>query len=575
MIQVTISPSYEDLFEGPVPTIEKLLIGIPSKIVLGVLAMLNAELFQGHQGIPLQMRLFDLLMQRQTEEFRQSILNRARAKIFLNNGEEIAFFSIRYNMEFIHYELINYRSIEEDDLSPEQEINFLKAYYLIVRGVSNFYTLNLKVQQVYNPLFFYQMVWPSFLEQFEIGIKVNPFEAMIKGFALLSYLKNHSEFEPYNQAFLVANGCRRIREYMGKLIEMAKAGYKKDNASGQEIASFVLFEQAEIRALLEHFSVDISAYKHTFKDDSKNFSGLRARPLLKVNGSAFIVLNWNFLSNKLYDGLIFDFYEHSGINEKAGYKSLPDFKRFISIMVTEKFLFEKLLTDIFQDQAEVLQFDNNQIPGHPDCYLRNGNEIALFEIKDAYFPAGAVTSGNLAEITEAIDIKYNTENKGTGQIIKQLKFMTSGSFESSGNTAAVHELTIYPVIVYTDQNFALPGINNYLKGAMKKKLDESGLERKFKSMIPVTFISLHFFMKLTAAKDRIKRPFMELISAYHSYIETVQKKLENETRDEADFYEQSLSFETFVKALCKDAFSIKMEDYLAKLVQVLDFPGDT
>jgi len=115
-----------------------------------------------------------------------------------------------------------------------------------------------------------------------------------------------------------------------------------------------------------------------------------------------------------------------------------------------------------------------------------GNAV---EIKDAFFPSKAVSSISFDKIREAIDSKYNTDKKGTGQIISQLIKMTNGGFEIPvyGDTTS---LTVYPVLVYTDTNFKMPGINNYLKDQFQIKLAASSIEYKYKRIMSITFISL-------------------------------------------------------------------------------------
>ena len=130
-----------------------------------------------------------------------------------------------------------------------------------------------------------------------------------------------------------------------------------------------------------------------------------------------------------------------------------DYKNFISEEITEKFLFKKILSKYLNEKHSKLIFDDSNIEGFPDAYYRNGKHIFLFEIKDAYFPVDAINSYSYKEICDAIDLKYNSTSKGTGQIIKQLKRLVTSPFEEKSYDELklkTRNLIIYPIIIYTD-----------------------------------------------------------------------------------------------------------------------------
>lgn len=187
-MQVTITPRYNDIFEGPRPTISDLLNGIPSMATLHLMCLLNAEFYRQRQGIELQERLFKLMTMRQPNHLVEEILQKARSRVYLNNGEEIAFFSTIYNIEFIHYELTHFRNGEIDQITPEQDLAILKAYFLIIEQVNNVYTKSLNSSHNLDDKYFYKMVWPTLLEQFELNQNTNPFTVMVKGLAFFNHL---------------------------------------------------------------------------------------------------------------------------------------------------------------------------------------------------------------------------------------------------------------------------------------------------------------------------------------------------------------------------------------------------
>jgi hypothetical protein len=117
--------------------------------------------------------------------------------------------------------------------------------------------------------------------------------------------------------------------------------------------------------LFEQFALDIKAYQTKFATGKSNYSVIKSTPLLKLENGDYLILSWPFLQSKMYEGLIFDFYQHSGIKEHKAFKTFMDFKNFIGGEVTEKYLFKNLLTACFKSKHQVLNFDDPAIPGIP------------------------------------------------------------------------------------------------------------------------------------------------------------------------------------------------------------------
>ena len=83
------------------------------------------------------------------------------------------------------------------------------------------------------------------------------------------------------------------------------------------ISKFLLRQSSDYKSLFEQFEIDIKEYQLKYSDDKKNYSGLKDKPILKSNQDTYIVFNWNFITNKLYNGLVFDFYKIYKNNNSA------------------------------------------------------------------------------------------------------------------------------------------------------------------------------------------------------------------------------------------------------------------
>lgn len=491
-----LTPEYHEMFPGENQKIDELLAGIPSLLVIQLLSMFNAELYLTRREAEAQPKLFDFLLRRQPAQVRGRIIENVLKKIRRNTDARMQFFTNVYNLEFLHYELLHYRDLPYEEITAEQDLQIFKAYFLIVEQVNKSIRNTLHQTPPYDADYFAKTTWPSFIDQFEINSEIYPFPIMLRGAVFLNYLKYHSPYASYVDHYLKKHGKATSLNYVLDIYKLLILGYDKvkvkDSAGW---ATFSLGPSAGFETLFEQFELDIKTYQTNFAAGKSNYSGIKSKPLLKLENGGHLILSWPFLQSKMYEGLVFDFYQHSGIKEHKAFKTFMDFKNFIGGEVTEKYLFQKLLAACFKSKHQVLRFDDPAIPGHPDAYYRQGNNLMLIEIKDAYFPAGAIGSYDYETIKTAIDLKFNNQKKGTGQLIKQLQDLAKQPIEQPPAYKKNKDLTIYPVLVYSDIQFGMPGINEYLDRAFKKELAAKGLAGQFKSIMPLTMINISFLLQ--------------------------------------------------------------------------------
>jgi hypothetical protein len=85
----------------------------------------------------------------------------------------------------------------------------------------------------------------------------------------------------------------------------------------------------------------------------------------------------------------------------------------------------------------------------------------------------------------------------TYQLANQIQKLIDNPFEEktySQLKLKVRNLTIYPIIIYTDSHFMLPGIGNYLQESFSKIISEMKLSTNFKSVKNLSFIDIDFLI---------------------------------------------------------------------------------
>ncbi|GGA95943.1 hypothetical protein [Mucilaginibacter rubeus] len=567
-MKIIITPEYKDLFTGPQENISDLLADIPSALTIALMAMLNAELHFNDRGDETQARIFDMLLRRQPAGTRRDILDKAFAKVGRNRNEDVHFFSVLYNMNFLHHELTNFRDLPDIELTPEQELQVFKSYFLVVEEVNREYKSTLRTAPEFNDEYFARMTWPTLIDQFELNTHVHPYAVMVRGSVFFNYLQMHSEYSGYVLKYLQKHNKATALNYLGDIYQLLIAGHKKTQELGQTgWASFSISDTPGFETLLAQFCMDQKAYALQYGESKSNFSGIKSQPLWRYNKSNYLVLSWGSLSGKLYEGLVFDFFHQSGIKEHADFKRFTDFKRFVGEQITERYLSRKMLQALFKKKYGVLLFDEHEIAGFPDAYYRQGNTVVLFEIKDAYFPANAINSFSYDKIVAAIDQKVNNSGKGTGQFIKQLKFLCQKPYERSPGYKYARNLTVYPVIIYADQMFNMPGIDQYLAKSFCEKVRENELEKHFKKIKPLAFINLNFLMKYFDLLETSGFELTKLIDEYHAQV-AAKKKRSNRTRDLNDHLHVYETFEQLSEA--KLPADNPKREYVAETIRAFD-----
>lgn len=523
-MNISINPVFSDIFDENEPDIFDLLGNIPSNLIISILAHFNAELYLS-DGIETQIKILESISRRFEKTTRDKILNKVKKQIIKNSNSEVNLFTIKTNLEFIHFELINFKEIDYEDSTPEQELNILKAYFIISKNIhENYYPEKIEgkiEEKIDENELFRKFLWPVIVDQIEINNPINPYVNLIKGLNFLNYFEQNENYKIFLETFLKKNNKTDKWNYILDLMNLLEKSWTNENSN---IRPFLVDNKNILFTFFDSFILNQKDYKIRYEKDKLNYTGLKDKPII-LNRNKLIILNWNFISNKLYEGLIFDFYKNSEINSLPAFLEFPNFKNYIAQEITEKKLFRKIIPKYLNLKKSILKFDNDKNQGFPDAYYRKGKYIYLFEIKDAYFPAKTISNYSHKEIKEAIDLKFNNKSKGTGQIIKQLKKLKLEPFEEKKYNELklkTTNLVIYPIIIYTDFIFESPGFNKYLVEEFNHKIDNNNLKNTFQEIKNLTFINLSFFINHLNISNEIN--LKTLIDSYHKKIKLLDKK---------------------------------------------------
>lgn len=239
----------------------------------------------------------------------------------------------------------------------------------------------------------------------------------------------------------------------------------------------------------------IESLSHQSIDSHYDFQPLRARPFYFDRERREIrpILSV-FVIDMLFKGLYFQLKD---INERLGI--IPDLKSTIGTDFTEQVLFNSVMKSIFgrrflQRTESQMVDTERQDYGNPDFYVRNGNKVYIFEIKDALIRADVLNSYDYNEIEKELKFKLFQNKKGTPkgirQLINNIKGLFSGYYEWDKG-AKVNKIRIHPVLVFTDRSLTLPAANVVLNEWFYDQLKEEISEDELTRVAPLVTVSLN------------------------------------------------------------------------------------
>ena len=568
-MNLTITPYYKDVFDENKPSLKDLLCDIPSKFVLTFLAMLNAELHVNMYDTTVQNKLLSLTLCNQPEQLRNNIIARLNKVIKDKNLKELAIFTPSAILHFMHYELMHFKEIDNDKSSPEDELNIFKAYLIHLDFSNSEMESSIKTYTQSSDLGYQRATWPTYIGQYPINNKSNAFTSLIKGQIFLNHFSCSSKYKIYLNKFLGSYGFDKSFNFLLSLMNIIIVGYTDPNDKPQRLPNFIIKEGNSINLMLDNFAVNPEEFSAKDINKKNKILGILSNPVFYRPGIGYIILDWDLLSMKLFDGLQHDFFEKSGIKDREQFFDYRLFKQYVSENITESVIFKKSLTSIFYKKYCVLSFNKSISQGFPDCYFRSGNKVALIKLKDASFSFSALSSNSFEKIKEEIDIKVNKNDKGTGQIIKQIKHLVSDSFENPKNYSHTRNFIIYPILIYTDDNFSFFGINSYLSKEFLKMIQDNNLQNCFKTIMPITLISLDFIVQNIDLLIQRKYNLLDLVKRYHHIIQDRERKYNKNTSNLSSLHELNQCFEAVIFKILPELKN-KRQNYLDKVFDIFD-----
>lgn len=550
MITHQVSIAYKEIFDDyETVDIRTLLQGIPSRSALEIIAHCSAQIHTEERDDSRQVALLQLWVGRLPTEV-HARLNNFVSRMRAESNVRFNFINNISNLLLCEYIIENHNSLTAvSNLTPEQELDLFKAYLWCSQQWTDEQLSKEKLEitneeQLARFLICLQFPYQELLEFKDFRMQ------FIKATFFFKFCEQNPTFKEYLDIFCREHNVRSWREYLLHILSIYIRKFEElHTPSRLKVGD----EHKAVQDFLRYFSIDPNNFKR-----SKDFLGLREKPVYEIEENDFLFLNLNLLVDKLFQGVQFALFKALQKNG-ATYKGKPivKFDHFKSIYgeeLSEKGLFYSIVKYAFE-KNDYVKLDGQTLKaklkdGEPDFYMREKGKIYLIEYKDVIINASVKHSYDFDTIWAELSKKFVSNENNSAKGIKQLVNTIEGIYHDKFTMIdkfKKDEAIIYPILIFTDFVLNIAGVNYLLNREMRRLLNQRGIpDANVKNLVLIDLDELVKFQDLFRSKD------LKLNNCLNEFIETVAKPpLDNRIS----------TFTTFIHHKTKD-----FKDYTPKML---------
>jgi len=533
-----VSIGYRDIFDDYESADIKVLIAdIPTINSLEIIAYFLAQLHTAERDPFLQIEFLRAWVDRLPESIHDKI-NDFIIRITAKSRTEYNFLNNVSALILIEILIENANILDRlDNLTPAQELNLFKAYLICSQKWIDKQLTNTIVGKIANEEDLVKILIPTQLPFQEI-LELKDFRLqIIKAIYFFKFCESDDQFKDYLQIFLKEYNLDTWQRYLFNLITLYTRKFEKLKTP---FWVYVPNEFPDATSFLQLLTVDTNSFVK-----SEDFLNLREKPIYRVDYNNFIILNLNFLVDKLYQGIQFDLarvlFKNSATFKGKKIKSTVDFMGIFGEYFSETGLFYSVMEYAFEHStykklkgSEIKEYISD---GEPDFYMRDKSKIYLFEFKNIYISSITKNSYNYEQIHSEIFKKLvaNQEGspKGVTQLVNSIIKLRKGEFNKIDNYD-FENTTIYPIIVYVDFSFNLSGMNYILNREFQKQIKSNNIEN-IENIKDLILIDLDTFIKF---QDLFRNKILRINNCLNEY--------SNFTKTSKDLFVKLTTFNIFI-----------------------------
>lgn len=452
-----------------------------------------------------------------------------------SEGNAVTLFASGALLRLIEQIILNFNTLQEKQIKDvDDEMALLEAWLV------NNATFDLEVAEGTKPLIdnLLGVLLVNQASQYEFVKRKDFAYQTLLAYTFFEFLANDLDLNVYLKQFLSCKQVQTYSEYLSHLI-----GVYGDGLKGDSFGFGIAPDSIEALFFFDSIAYDLSADPFANLQNNKpdpDYKLLRTRPLIKQEDSTYYPVHLNFFVDKIYQGLLFDFYQHSSIRDK--YKDFGKFLGFLGQEFAETQLFDQYLISCFLPKKYLVAVSGNEYSKieYSDYYVRESNALYLFEFKNSIINAQIKQSKNFDKIKTEIlkKLVYSPENnkkKGVGQLLNVIHKVAEGGFVFDDLVGKrVGRLHIFPIIIHTDDFFALDGVQNIISEEFSILLKQKPIKRH--QVNDITLMHLQDIIDIQFLVQSGKTTFKDIIQTYFINKKTLAKKKPQTPQELLDKY---------------------------------------
>jgi hypothetical protein len=249
------------------------------------------------------------------------------------------------------------------------------------------------------------------------------------------------------------------------------------------------------------------------------------KPLYEIADGQLVLLDYNYFTYGLDQGLLFSIYNKTSLRGSDLFKSFNAFKAYVGLNYFEQYFIGGFIKNIFSKwNHRIVATEKYQ-----DYIVKAGNHVFVFEIKMTDFNANGLDKSSFNEFKTFIDENFlsfkkgGSKPKGLGQIVRQIGHLANDQeLAHLLGVANCKKLTIYPIIVYSDANLDMNGVNEYVNQAWSEQM--TAYTGAFQAIRPSVMINGTFFMTYYYLLRKDPAVFAQWLNDYLKSVANLKKR---------------------------------------------------
>lgn len=368
----------------------------------------------------------------------------------------------------------------DDNISGEEfEILLFKAYLLKNQSLRSS-KKNEKIDSSKLNQFFLEYL----AAQYEFTTRKDILPQLLLASSFFRFVSSNEKFKMYYLEFIKERRIESFSKYLLNISMLYSDMINKEYFNHK-------IEDSSVRRFFDSLSLELGKIDPIVNSNG-DFKILREKPLFKVSDDKFCPVHLNFFVDKVYQGLVFDFYKSTSLNRK--FKGFDNYLQHLG-KVVEKEMFQNFMDLCFPSKhfKKVTKTIHNGFE-YSDYYVRDNHRIFIFEFKNSIVNSQIKYSYDFNIISAEIRKKlYLDDSTGKKKAVLQLIDVISALHVNDIPIDNIdlknkEKLEVYPIIVHTDLFFSLDGINYYLNNLFieAKKEIENEINFKINDLILVS-----------------------------------------------------------------------------------------